>query len=150
MEPVEYGSMGTKASSSLGILIVDDDKTMRALLHSLLLTFGVKNVFEAPDGERGLLLLQSVEPDLVLTDYSMKPVDGVEFVKRVRALPSPLARTPVIMVTGHAERHYVEEARDAGITEFLCKPVTLRDLNARILEVLEHPRPFVQIGRAHV
>jgi two-component system chemotaxis response regulator CheY len=136
--------MTAKTVASLRILIVEDDQTMRALLYSLLLAFGARQIGEAPDGERGLAMLSTVEPDLILTDYSMKPIDGVEFVKSLRRLPSPVAQTPVIMITGHAERHYVVQARDAGITEFLCKPVTARDLNTRITEILERPRPFVK------
>lgn len=137
--------MSAKSIASLRILIVDDDKTMRALLHSLLLALGARQIHEATDGERGLAILGSIEPDLILTDYTMKPIDGVAFVKAVRHMPPPLSLIPVIMVTGHAERRYVEEARDAGITEYLCKPVTARDLNTRITEVLERPRPFVKV-----
>ncbi len=51
---------------------------------------------------------------------------------------------PVIMMTGHSERHRIEEARDAGITEFLAKPISARSVLERMIEVIEHPRPFVR------
>jgi DNA-binding response OmpR family regulator len=62
----------------------------------------------------------------------------------VRSLHGPIAWVPIIMVTGHGERHYIETARDAGITELLRKPVSPRDLYARIVEVVERPRAFVK------
>jgi two-component system chemotaxis response regulator CheY len=144
MQPEELDPMAVKPVSAMRILIVEDDSTMRALLHSLLLALGARQIGEAPDGERGLAMLNTIEPDLILTDYSMKPIDGAEFVKRLRRLPPPMAQIPVIMITGHAERQYVEQARDAGVTEFLCKPVTARDLNTRIQEIFSHPRQFVK------
>ena len=117
---------------------------MRVLLLSLLHAFGSKHVFGATDGKSGFALVQVVKPDLVVTDYAMQPVDGVEFVKMVRALNTPLACVPVIMVTGHTERHHIEQARDAGVTEFLIKPVTPRDLHLRLMEAIERPRQFVR------
>ena len=133
-----------KDFSKLRVLVIDDNRHMRALLRAQLYAFGVRGVFEANDGEQGLDILQSEHPDLVITDYSMKPMNGAEFATKVRRLPAPFALIPVIMVTGHSERHYVEQARDAGVTEFLCKPITVRDLEARMTEIMERPRSFVQ------
>lgn len=118
---------------------------MRALLRSLLHTLGIKNVSEASDGDAGFAALKAQLPDLILTDLTMEPVDGIEFTKRVRSSEdSPNPYVPIIMVTGHTERQRVETARDAGVTEFLAKPITARNLISRLAEIVDRPRPFVK------
>jgi two-component system, chemotaxis family, chemotaxis protein CheY len=136
--------MGAPAFDKLKVVVVDDNDHMRSLLHSMLHAFGIRTVIGSADGKSGFATVQSAKPDFVLTDYSMQPVDGTEFVRMIRALPEPMAYLPVIMVTGHGERHYVERARDSGVTEVLTKPVTARDLYLRIMDVIERPRPFVK------
>lgn len=133
-----------RSFSSVKVVIIDDNKNMRALLRTMLEAFGVTNIDEANDGNEGLLKMGESRPDFVVTDYSMKPVDGVTFAKSIRKLNSPLAWVPIIMVTGHTERRYVEQAHDAGVSETLCKPVTARDLYMRIVEVIDRPRRFVR------
>jgi two-component system, chemotaxis family, chemotaxis protein CheY len=136
--------MGAKGYAALRVVIIDDSEHMRTLLHTMLRGAGIRQVHEADNGEAGLDLVKSHSPEFVLTDYSMKPVNGVEFVKTLRRLDSPLAWIPVIMVTGHTERHHIEQARDAGITEILCKPITVKGLFQKITEVVERPRRFVK------
>ena len=76
---------------------------------------------------------------------SMKPMDGLAFTRAVRNDKiSPTPFVPIIMITGHTERHRVEQARDAGVTEFLAKPVTAQDLFSRIAMIVEKPRPFIR------
>jgi CheY-like chemotaxis protein len=129
----------------LKALVVEDNAHMRTLLRSLLLALGMKNVYEAADGATGFEELRSRKPDFVMTDLSMKPVDGIEFTRMVRmGQDSPNPYVPIIMVTGHTERLRVEAARDAGVTEFLAKPITAQNLLLRIAEIVERPRPFVR------
>jgi len=129
----------------LKALVVEDNGHMRTLLRSLLLALGMKNVYEAADGQTGFDELRSRKPDFVMTDLSMKPVDGIEFTRMVRqGQDSPNPYVPIIMVTGHTERLRVEAARDAGVTEFLAKPITAQNLLLRIAEIVERPRPFVR------
>ena len=129
----------------LKALVVEDNAHMRTLLRSLLLALGMKNVYEAADGQTGFDELRSRKPDFVMTDLSMKPVDGIEFTRMVRqGNDSPNPYVPIIMVTGHTERLRVESARDAGVTEFLAKPITAQNLLLRIAEIVERPRPFVR------
>ena len=126
--------MSYAAFDSLKALVIEDNQHMRTLLRSLLIALGVKNVFEAVDGETGFEELRSRRPDFVLTDLSMKPTDGIEFTKRVRhSNESPNPYVPIIMVTGHTERLRVEGARDAGVTEFLAKPITAQNLLRAVL-----------------
>jgi two-component system chemotaxis response regulator CheY len=129
----------------LKTLVVEDNPHMRTLLRSLLNALGVKQVFEAADGSEALTELRAHKPDFVLTDLSMKPMDGIEFTRLVRTsqdMPNPYV--PIVMVTGHTERNCIEIARDAGVTEILAKPITVQKLYSRIAEIVERPRPFVR------
>ena len=90
-------------------------------------------------------ILRERKSDLVLSDMAMKPMDGLEFTRHVRnSEQSPNPFVPIIMITGHTERHRVEAARDAGVTEFLAKPITAAHLFSRIAEIVERPRAFVR------
>jgi CheY-like chemotaxis protein len=131
--------------SHLKALIVEDNAHMRVLLRALLGGLGIAEVQEAQDGRRALELLHQANPDFVLTDLTMAPVDGIAFTREVRnSVASPNPFVPIVMVTGHTERARVLAARDAGVTEFLAKPVTARALFLRIAEIVDRPRPFVR------
>jgi two-component system chemotaxis response regulator CheY len=130
---------------SLKVLIVEDNGHMRALLRALLGTINIKEIAEAAHGQAAIDTLRERKSDLVLTDLAMKPMDGLEFTRHVRNDPrSPNPFLPIIMITGHTERHRVEQARDAGVTEFLAKPITANHLFGRISEIVERPRAFVR------
>jgi CheY-like chemotaxis protein len=130
---------------NLRVIIADDNAHMRALLRSLLQSLGVHSVFEAPDGAQAFAVMRDFKPDFVLTDLTMQPVDGIELTRMVRTRKdSPNPYLPIIMVTGHTERSRVEAARDAGVTEFIAKPITAQNLTARITTITERPRPFVR------
>jgi two-component system chemotaxis response regulator CheY len=105
----------------------------------------MKQVFEAANGADAFVILREMQPDLILSDLSMKPVDGIAFTREVRMSDdSPNPYVPIIMITGHTERHRVEAARDAGVTEFLAKPITAQNLFLRIAEIVERPRSYVR------
>ncbi len=127
------------------ILIVEDNKPMLDLTKSILQTFGVAEVITAKDGEEGFREYCLHNPDIVIADWMMKPMDGISLTRRMRNDPrSPNQYTPVILMTGFSEKRRVLEARDAGVTEFLVKPFNARDLYRRIAQVIERPRQFVR------
>lgn len=126
-------------------LIVEDNEHMRILLRTMLKAFGLRDIYEAKEGGDGLRLLKFRKPDFVLCDFWMAPTDGIQFTRAVRELPDKSdCVIPIIMVTGYTERRRVEEARDAGITEILAKPITPSALFQRIEEIVLRPRPFVR------
>jgi two-component system chemotaxis response regulator CheY len=127
---------------ALRFLLVDDNSHMRAIVSAILRGAGVRHLREAQDGGEALDALRLFAPDIVIADFKMAPMDGVEFVRRVRAGSSPYL--PVIMMTGFSDRSRVFEARDAGVTEMLVKPITGRSLLERIEAVVMRPRPFVR------
>jgi len=131
-------------AESLRALVVEDDVYMRLLLRSLLLSLGIRDLFEAKNGKEALAILSGKEIDFILTDLSMEPMNGIELTRAVRhAGTGENPYVPIIMVTGHSERHRVEAARDAGVTEFLAKPITINSLILRISEIVDRPRPYV-------
>jgi CheY-like chemotaxis protein len=137
--------MPERGFANLKALIVEDNAHMRSLLRALLNSIGIKDITEAAHGGTAIELLRERKCDLVLTDLAMKPMDGLEFTRQVRnSEQSPNPFVPIIMITGHTERYRVEAARDAGVTEFLAKPITAAALFARIAEIVERPRAFVK------
>jgi two-component system chemotaxis response regulator CheY len=131
--------------SQLSVLIVDDSPHMRRLLNAMLGAMGLTKINTAEDGAEALKTIAADPPDIVVTDADMRPMDGIELVRRLRAGENPDdPHTPVIMVTGHCERSWVEDARDVGVDEFLAKPITAEALHRRLAEVILNPRPFVR------
>lgn len=129
----------------LKVLVVDDNQHMKVLLTEMLRAIGVRQIHAANDGSEALDLMRRHDVDVVFTDLSMQPLDGIDFTRLLRNSPdSPNPFAPIVMVTGHSTRARVEEARDAGVTEFLVKPITARSMLDRVQRVVEHPRPFIR------
>ncbi len=136
--------MNQKPIQEMNVLIVDDDRHMRTLIRNVVFALGFKDVMEASDGLAALEELKATRADLVLCDMKMNPMSGLEFVKRLRADPdNPHRFVPVIMITAYAELKTVATARDAGVSEFMAKPISADALNKRIQRVLEDSRHFV-------
>lgn len=133
--------------STTKILVVDDMPPMITLCKSILNIVGFKHVYTATNGKEALELVMRHDPDLIITDWMMEPMNGLEFTREIRKNPkSPNPYVPIIMMTGFSSRLRVEYARDCGITEFLVKPFTARDLYNRIAQIIERPRQFVDTG----
>ncbi|PZQ16929.1 MAG: two-component system response regulator [Ancylobacter novellus] len=131
--------------TKLRILVVDDNAHMRRIVRTLLHGFGAREVYEAEDGAAGLELFTSHLPDILIVDWSMPIFDGIELASMIRRPESGVnPYVPIIMLTGHSERSRVLRARDAGVTEFLCKPISAKALHQRVLNCVLNPRPFVK------
>lgn len=118
---------------------------MRAIASTVLQSAGIRLVREASDGGAGLEVLRDFAADVVIVDFKMFPLDGVEFTRLVRNSPdSTNPYLPIVMMTGHSEKARIYEARDAGVTEFVVKPITAKAILDRIQAVIFHPRPFVK------
>lgn len=131
--------------SGVHFLIVEDSKHMRTLIKTILSSFGCRKLAEAEDGAQAFAVMKNFPPDIIICDWEMDPLDGVEFVRMVRtSSDSPNPLVPVIMVTAYTEASRVNEARDAGINEFLGKPISATSLYSRIKAIIEKPRPFIR------
>ncbi|MFO1243468.1 MAG: response regulator [Rickettsiales bacterium] len=144
------GTQNTAAALSgsklakVNVLVIDPDKRITDLLRKVLMSLGFGAIYIAGDGQEGLDTLRKKSVDLVITDWDMTPMDGINFVKYLRTdIKSPTQTMPVIMLTGRAQRRDVEIARDSGMNEFLVKPFTVKTLCDRIILVVEHPRNFI-------
>ena len=131
--------------AALQILLIDDNPHMRTIASAVLKSAGIKKVIEAANGAQALEMLREHAIDLAIVDYNMFPLDGVEFTRLVRNSPdSANPYLPIIMMTGHSGKKRVYDARDAGVTEFIVKPITAKAVLDRIQAVIWRPRPFVK------
>lgn len=129
----------------LSILVVEDLKPMRDLMASILKDLGVGHVAMASDGEEGFRAFRLHRSDILITDWEMQPMGGLELTRRIRMSPmSPNRMVPVIMMTGYTSPARISTARDCGITEFIAKPFTAEKLVQRIAHVVNRPRDVVE------
>jgi CheY-like chemotaxis protein len=129
----------------LKILVADDNAHMRAIVVAILHGIGIPRAIECCDGAQALDCLRRNPIDIAIIDFHMAPVDGVEFTNLVRNSPDSVnTELPIIMLTGFADRLRVCEARDAGVTEIIVKPVTARAVYDRINAVVYRPRVFIR------
>lgn len=129
----------------INFVIVDDNQHMRMLVRSLLAALGARSVREAGDTEEAFRLLKLNPIDIVICDWHMQPMNGLDFVRKLRNdKTSRNPMIPVIMLTAYSEKDRVTEARDCGVNEFVVKPISAKTLYARIKEIIKHPRAFVQ------
>jgi len=132
---------------SISVLLVDQNRFIRSMVVNICRSFGVQRVYECDDAHAAFTLMKQAAIDLVITEWMLEPLDGRDFTRLVRsARDNPNPMVPIIMLTGHTQAQYVIEARDAGGTEFLCKPVSSRNLLNRMIHVIENPRPIVRSG----
>ena len=133
--------------ASTKVLVVDDEYYMRKVVRTLLMSIGVRTIYEAHDGPAGLEHIRRTAPDVVIVDWQMPGLDGAGFVRIVRSPEKfPFPDVPIIMLTGHSERSRVIEAVQIGVNEFLLKPVSTKALQDRLVAVLTNPRPMVRSG----
>lgn len=131
--------------SQISVIVADDNLNMMAMVRGILKAFGVLNIRSFPDGQTAYNALEGTEADLVIIDWMMEPLNGIEFTEKVRlGADSPNPFLPIIMLTGYTDRLRVFRARDAGVTEFMAKPISPKSLYARISAVIDRPRPFVR------
>jgi two-component system, chemotaxis family, chemotaxis protein CheY len=139
------GKPGSKGLENLRVLIVEDNAHSLTILKTILHGLGVGDIRTAADAGDGFRTMREARPDIVFVDWLMAPLDGLDFVRLVRKAedsPDPLA--PIVMLTGHSQAHRVKEARDAGVTEFIAKPVSAESVIARLSAVIHRPRAFVR------
>jgi two-component system chemotaxis response regulator CheY len=122
------------AASQLKVLVVDDQLTIRALARSTLQQLGISDVVDAGDGEEGFKTLLAKPVHLVISDYNMPKMDGLNLLRTIRAHP-PTAGTAFIMLTGRADKELVQRAVQFGVNNYLVKPFTAADLKGKIEQV---------------
>jgi two-component system chemotaxis response regulator CheY len=128
----------------LNILVIDDSAFMTKLLRTLLRGLAVGRVEQCLDPHRAVESIRDILPDIVFLDFDMPGLDGLALTRLIRqSEDTPNPYIPIIMVTAHTKKRDVVRARDAGVTEFLAKPVSGKSIYARIATCVEAPRSFV-------
>jgi len=121
---------------NIKILVVDDFSTMRRIIKNLLRDLGFNNTDEADDGTTALPKLQGGGYDLLITDWNMPGMQGIDLLKAVRADPK-LASMPVMMVTAEQKKEQIIEAAKAGVNGYIVKPFTAATLKEKLEKIFE-------------
>ncbi len=136
--------MADTSLSDLTVLIIEDNAKVLGPLMHMVRDFGVRSVVTASDGEDGLGVLREKPVDMIISDYGVGPVNGLDFARRLRRGEDGSRRAiPIIMLATPEERTTVEQAGDIGVDAFLGKPVSPSSLYSRMLAVASRPRAFV-------
>ena len=120
---------------SMHILIVDDYKTMLRIIRNLLKQLGFENVDEATDGTAALQKIRERPYGLVISDWNMEPMTGIELLREVRA-DEKVQRTPFIMVTAESKTENVIAAKQAGVNNYIVKPFNAETLKRKMNSVI--------------
>ena len=122
---------------SMNVLIVDDYKTMLRIIRNLLKQIEFNNVEEASDGGEALAKLRTGQFGLVISDWNMAPMTGLQLLQEVRA-DAKLKATPFIMITAESKTENVVAAKQAGVSNYIVKPFNAETLKEKIEKVLAH------------
>ncbi len=129
-------SGGIALDKNIKILIVDDFSTMRRIIKNLLRDLGFTNTSEADDGTTALPMLQTGNYELLVTDWNMPGMQGIDLLRAVRADPK-LAHMPVLMVTAEQKKEQIIEAAKAGVNGYIVKPFTAQTLKEKLDKIFE-------------
>jgi two-component system, chemotaxis family, chemotaxis protein CheY len=134
--------------SGLRVLIVDDHQPMRRVMRDILRELGIRDVEEAANGVDALNILQATSVDLIITDYMMEPMTGMDILRDVRLGKTRCDRfLPILVVSAYTEVRDILMARDAGATEYLAKPFSAKMVFYRIKSIVENPRAYVETNK---
>ena len=121
---------------NMKVLIVDDFATMRRIVRNILKQIGFKNIVEADDGKSALKELKKGKFDLILCDWNMPEMPGIDLLKAVRS-DDELKGTPFVMVTAEAQKDNIVEAVKAGVSNYVVKPFTAETINEKLSKVFD-------------
>ncbi|MES1199519.1 MAG: response regulator [Pseudomonadota bacterium] len=122
------------AASTIRVLVVDDQLTMRSLVRSALQEIGFRDISDAGDGEEGLRSLVASPAQLVISDFNMPKLDGLGLLKAIRS-HEPTRKTAFIMLTGRADKELVQRAIQFGVNNYITKPFSPAALRQKIEQV---------------
>jgi two-component system chemotaxis response regulator CheY len=128
-------------------VVIADDPYMAALTAGMLRNLGVRSIIETHDISATWQVLKREPWGLLLIDDGLGPLDALTLVRELRNDPAAINRQmPVLMTFSNADKARIVAARDAGVTEFLKKPLSANVIGLRLMQALENPRPFVEVA----
>ncbi len=119
---------------AMKILVVDDFATMRRIVRNILKQLGFTDIVEADDGSTALEILATDKIDLIVSDWNMPKVTGLELLKKIRA-DSKLKDIPFLMVTAEAQKQNIVEAVQAGCSNYIVKPFTADTISEKLKKI---------------
>ncbi len=120
----------------MNVLIVDDYNTMLRIIKNLLKQLGFNNVDEATDGSAAYEKVKNKQYGLIISDWNMEPMTGLDLLKQIRASGESFKDTPFIMVTAESKTENVIAAKQAGVNNYIVKPFNAETLKTKISSVL--------------
>lgn len=120
---------------NMNILVVDDYKTMLRILRNLLRQLNFSNIHDASDGADALKVLRDSSIDLIISDWNMEPMTGIELLREVRG-DDKLKHIPFIMITAESKSENVISAKEAGVSNYIVKPFNAETLKSKMVSVL--------------
>jgi len=120
---------------NMKILIVDDYQAMLRILHNLLKQMQFNDIDEATDGSAALERLREKDYDLVISDWNMKPMSGIDLLRKLRA-DEKTKDMPFVMITAESKSENVITAKDAGVSGYIVKPFNADKLKSTLVKVL--------------
>ena len=123
------------SNRQIKILLVDDQRSIRDLARFTLEQCGLTDIEEASDGSKALQIVRSGKIDLVISDWNMEPMDGLQLLKTIRA-DNKIGQTPFIMMTAQADKKYVQMAAEAGVNNYVVKPFNAETVKKKIEQVM--------------
>ncbi len=121
---------------NMQVLIVDDHKTMLRILRNLLRQLNFTNIVDASDGSEALQKLREDKFGLVISDWNMEPMTGIQLLREVRGDDGQLKQIPFIMITAESKSENVIAAKEAGVSNYIVKPFNAETLKAKLVSVL--------------
>lgn len=120
--------------TNIKILIVDDFATMRRIVKNILVQLGYKNIIEADDGTSALTVLKNEKVDLIISDWNMPKMTGLDLLKAIRGNDAT-ATLPFIMVTAEAQQDNIIQAVKAKVSQYIVKPFTAETMQEKLAKV---------------
>ena len=118
------------------VLVVDDYKTMVRIIRNLLAQIGFDDIDEANDGEEALKKFEVKKYGVIISDWNMEPMNGLQLLKNIRSSGNENAQVPFIMVTAESKQSSVQAAKDAGVNNYIVKPFSADTLRSKLGSVL--------------
>jgi len=121
---------------TLKVLVVEDNTNLRKVLVNILTKVGFQSLQEAEDGAKGWEIVQKGEVGLVLTDWSMPVMSGLDLVMKIRSAPAPVKNLPILMITALDTKNSVMEAAKHGVDAYIIKPFSVQTIVTKIEEAI--------------
>ncbi|WP_020590903.1 response regulator [Kiloniella laminariae] len=123
--------------SALNVMVIDDNVHMLRIVKTIFHAMAISRVRYLSNAKDAYAELRRAQPDIIITDWEMKPVNGLEFTRQLRSKGGYYSRVPIILLTGHTEYERVMEAIQSGVSDVLAKPVSIEILYRRLCRIVD-------------